>query len=124
MAFPVHLHRGVAKQFKGSLCCLHSSLRMSWPLAAPSKMWVIRPTASNIRAWCLARVPSRVFALADRQDFMSLSIEGHAVNGVFGAPIFSLHCLRCWLGAADVKLCFKKASVFLEVLKSLTPVVF
>ena len=26
-AFPVHLHQGVAEQFEGSLCCLHSSLR-------------------------------------------------------------------------------------------------
>ena len=25
-AFPVHLHRGIAERFKGSLCCLHSCL--------------------------------------------------------------------------------------------------
>ena len=66
-----HLRLTCIEAFPSSLkgvCAASTAVfGVTWPLAASSKINVIDLTASSISAWCLVRVLSRDFILADKR---------------------------------------------------------
>ena len=100
-----------------------ASFWVSWPLTASSRMWVIGPTASSVRACIFASCLSRDFVAAGSLPFMTLSRLGQAVAVVLGAPYLSRHWRLTVFVAAVAKAALINFSVFSPTLKSFTPFV-